>query len=81
MTPVNNSEMLKDKDIITEINRYKWLESEKLKTDIGFERASREWIQNCSNEYLTKHPGKSSVLWLKSQPIYNAIIKEIELLK
>ena len=29
---------------IAEINKYKWLESERQKCDIGFERAAFEWI-------------------------------------
>ena len=61
MTSINNSELLKDKDIINEINRYKWLESEKLRSDIGFERASKEWINNCSKQYFAQHPGKLTV--------------------
>ena len=28
-----------------EIKKYKWIESEKLGRDIGWERASREWMQ------------------------------------
>ena len=77
MTLINTTEFLKDKDIINEINRYKWLESEKLRSDIGFERASREWINNCSKQYLTQHPGKSAILWLKSQA--SVLNKEIKI--
>ena len=29
-----------------EIRKYKWIESEKLGQDIGWERAAREWMQN-----------------------------------
>ena len=28
-----------------EIKKYKWIESEKLGSDIGWERASHEWLQ------------------------------------
>lgn len=28
-----------------EINKYKWIESEKAGQDIGWERASREWLE------------------------------------
>ena len=28
-----------------EIQKYKWIESEKLGKDIGWERAAREWLQ------------------------------------
>jgi len=29
---------------LEEINRYKWIESEKIGRDIGMERATREWV-------------------------------------
>ena len=67
MASIISSELLKDKDILNEINRYKWLESEKSGHDIGFERASREWINKCSKKYLTQYPGKFAALWIKSQ--------------
>ena len=66
-----SAELLKDKDILNEINKYKWLESEKAGSDIGFERAAREWINTCSNQYLTQHPGKSAGLLIKTQPFYS----------
>ena len=77
MPTINDMELLKDKDVVSEINRYKWLESEKLGADIGFERASREWINNCSKQYFSQHPGKSALLWIKSQPFYSVLNKEI----
>jgi len=76
---IPSSELLKDKDILNEINRHKWLASEKAGADIGFERAAREWINNYSQTYLNQHPGKSAVLWIKSQPIYGILNKEIKI--
>jgi hypothetical protein len=78
MASIIDSELLKDKDIVNEINRYKWLASEKAGSDIGFERAAKEWINTCSQKYLAQRPGKSAILWLKSQPIYNILSKEIK---
>jgi hypothetical protein len=75
-----SAELLKDKDILNEINKYKWLESEKAGSDIGFERASREWINIYSKQYLAQHPGKSAILWLKSQQFYSILNKEIRLI-
>ena len=80
MTSIMSSELLKDRDILNEINRYKWLESEKQKSDIGFERASREWINAHSKQYFAQHPGKSAALWIKSQPIYSILSKEIKII-
>ncbi|MBF0571036.1 MAG: hypothetical protein HQL12_04105 [Candidatus Omnitrophica bacterium] len=81
MPSINSAELLKDKDIVNEINRYKWCESEKAGCDIGFERASREWINTCSKQYLNQHTKKLAVLWLKSQPIYSILNKEIKTLR
>ena len=79
MMPIASSELLKDKDVLDEINKYKWLESEKAGSDIGFERASREWIETYSRQYFTQHPGKFAGLWIKSQPFYSILKKEISL--
>lgn len=76
---ITNSELLKDKDVLNEINRYKWLESEKAGYDIGFERASKEWINTRSRQYLALHPWKSAGLWIKSQPFYSVLNKEIKI--
>jgi len=34
-----------------EIKKYKWIESEKAGQDIGWERATREWMQKCFPEW------------------------------
>lgn len=80
MMPITNSELLKDKDILNEINRYKWLESEKAGLDIGFEKAARDWLNAYSKEYLAQRPGKSAGLWIKSQPFYSILNREIRLI-
>ncbi|MBF0504634.1 MAG: hypothetical protein HQL14_05975 [Candidatus Omnitrophica bacterium] len=79
MISINNAQLLKDKEILDEINRYKWLKSEKEGADIGLERACREWINTCSKQYFNRHPGKSTILWLKSQPFYSVLNKEIKI--
>ena len=40
-----------------EILRHKWLESEKLGCDIGFERALLDWIRNHRDEWRTAQRG------------------------
>jgi hypothetical protein len=79
MSSIASAELLRDKDILNEINRYKWLASEKAGSDIGFERASREWINTYSKKYLAQHLGKFTALWFKSQPIYSVLNKEIKI--
>ena len=59
--------LLKDKRVVEEINRHKWLESEIAGFDIGFEKASEDWIENYAQSWLAyhdpqlKHFGKSAV--------------------
>jgi len=65
MATISASELLKDRDIVNEINKHKWFESEKQGFDIGFERASREWINSYSKQYFTTHPNKTALIWLK----------------
>ena len=45
-----------------EILRHKWIESEKLGKDIGFERALMDWIRNHRETWRTerRHDGPSS---------------------
>ena len=46
MGRLKTEELLKNKDIVREINNYKWIESEKAGRDIGFERALLDWMLN-----------------------------------
>ncbi len=57
---IHQREFLRDPDVVNEINKFKWLQSEKSGFDIGFEKAARDWIQAHSSEYLKHHPGKAT---------------------
>lgn len=74
-----NAAFLKDKDIVEEINKYKWYESEKAGFDIGFERASREWISKYSQPYLKDRVNQTTLLWLQTSPILKLLNKKITL--
>ena len=52
MTKNEREKLLKDKRVIEEINRHLWIESEKAGFDIGFERASEDWLNRFSQEWL-----------------------------
>ena len=39
-----NYSFLKDELALTEIRKHKWIESEKLGKDIGWEQARQEWL-------------------------------------
>lgn len=43
-----------------EIEKYKWIESEKVGYDIGLERATREWLDKHFNEWK-KHKWKQVI--------------------
>lgn len=44
--------LLKDPNVVNEINRHKWLESEKAGRDIGFETACRQWMNRYSMRWF-----------------------------
>lgn len=54
-------DLLKDEKVRHEIERFKWIESEKAGYDIGFENASRTWLsqhgENWINAQRTGKPG------------------------
>jgi hypothetical protein len=47
--------LLKIPGVIEEINRHLWIESEKAGYDIGFERASQDWIERYAMIWLEYH--------------------------
>ncbi len=46
------NDLIKDPEIRKEIEHYKWIESEKMGADIGFERAAEEWFVQYSKAWL-----------------------------
>jgi hypothetical protein len=55
MASVKHQELLKDKAVQKEIERYKWIESEKAGADIGFEKASHDWLNRYADEWCRQH--------------------------
>ena len=47
--------LLDDQRVVEEIERYKWIESEKVGRDIGKERAAFEWIRAYGHIWLIIH--------------------------
>ncbi len=55
------ADLLKDKEVIEEINRHKWFESEKAGHDIGFEKAAEDWLNRFAATWVAHHsPQKKS---------------------
>lgn len=52
---VNKDQLLQRKDVLEEINRHLWLESEKAGHDIGFEKAAEDWLTKFSEAWISYH--------------------------
>jgi hypothetical protein len=50
--------LLRNKKVIEEINRHKWLESEIAGYDIGFEAATEDWLKKHASAWVTYHSNK-----------------------
>ena len=46
-----SKELLKKKEVIDEINRHKWIESEKVGYDIGFNKAAEDWVLRYADQW------------------------------
>ena len=62
MASVSNKKLLKNKKAVEEINRHRWIESEKAGYDIGFETASVDWLEKFSAVWMQYHMPKRKVL-------------------
>lgn len=52
---MNEVKLLKNKKAVEEINRHRWIESEKAGYDIGFETASVDWLERFSAAWMQYH--------------------------
>ena len=55
---VESKKLLRNKKVIEEINRHKWLESEIAGYDIGFEAAAEDWLKNHASVWIAYHANK-----------------------
>ena len=53
-----DKKLLQNKKVIEEINRHRWIESEKAGHDIGFETASIDWLERFSKAWMDYHMPK-----------------------
>ena len=58
---IDPKRLLRNKKVIEEIARHKWLESEIAGYDIGFEAAAEDWLRNHAAAWVAYHmfPQKS----------------------
>ncbi len=52
---IDAKKLLRDKKVIAEINRHKWLESEIAGYDIGFQAAADDWLKNHAAAWVSYH--------------------------
>ena len=55
---IDAKKLLRNKKVIAEINRHKWLESEIVGFDIGFEAAAEDWLKKHASAWVTYHEKK-----------------------
>lgn len=53
---VDKKRWFQDRDVVEEINRHKWLQSELAGHDIGFDQAADDWIKNHADVWLAARP-------------------------
>ncbi len=52
---MDREKMLQDKEVVEEINRHKWIKSEMVGYDVGFEAAAEDWFQNYAGAWVCHH--------------------------
>lgn len=58
MSEETAKKLLSNKKVIEEIDRHRWIESEKAGHDIGFDRASTDWLERFSRAWMDYHMPK-----------------------
>ncbi len=51
MASAELAQLLKDEKVLKEIEKFKWIESEKVGHDIGFAKASEDWLSRYGKEW------------------------------
>ncbi|MFH0754797.1 MAG: hypothetical protein V2A70_09535 [Candidatus Omnitrophota bacterium] len=55
MTNLEQAKLLGDPEVVREIERYKWIESEKAGLDVGFDKAAEEWLASYAKDWMKFH--------------------------
>lgn len=72
MDEIQNKNLLRNKEVLGEIGRHQWIESEKAGHDIGFEKASTDWLIKFSKAWMSYHlPKQKSAEIRKSEETEN----------
>ena len=60
--------LLQDERVREEIDKHKWLESEKAGYDIGFEKAAEDWISRYADEWEQTNSKRENKRYKRSKP-------------
>ena len=52
---LDREKLLQVKDVVEEINRHKWLQSEMVGYDVGFNKASDDWFAKYAAAWVAYH--------------------------
>jgi hypothetical protein len=84
MNAIETIELLKDPDVIREIHRHLWLESEKAGYDVGLEWAAEDWMNRHAQAWTDCHmpgqeiPAPKTLVELPSAKTMNAPCRSSE---
>lgn len=56
---VDRKKLLQIKEVVEEINRHKWIQSEMVGYDIGFDKAADDWFKKYAAVWVEHHMPKS----------------------
>ena len=75
-------ELLKNKEVIEEINRHLWIESQKAGYSIGIERATDEWLRMYAEGWMKYHlPEKYKAYKAKNKKVQEKRKKAAKVVK
>ena len=52
---MDREKLLQNKEVVEEINRHKWMQSEMVGYDIGFEAAANDWFEHYAAAWVAHH--------------------------
>ena len=66
LSDLDARKLLRNRRVIEEINRHKWLESEIAGYDIGFEAAAEDWLKSHASVWIAYHSKRKVKIPLKA---------------
>lgn len=65
MNETERKKLLSNKQAVEEIQRHRWIESEKAGCDVGFDKAVEDWLARFSKAWMEYHMPKRKSPWKK----------------